>query len=167
MGVDPEAYHKPVSSDEYEAVTTGPACENMKHWLITGAAEPGQFAHRAEFLEALLKCDYRDNWENEWAERYFPLTADQWVNFTTIGSGYKLRHFEHSGLPFFQNKWKERYGIYVPDSTHVKLLLHIGTSPHDRSRHSARAVHPQPEWQPRVQTLGVFPTAECQRQIGS
>jgi hypothetical protein len=124
MAVDADAYRRKVSEEEFRAVSTGPASENMAHWLITGAAEPGQFAHRAEFLEALLKCDYRDNWENEWRERYFPLTADQWVNFTTIGSGYELRHFDHSGIPYLQQKWKDRYGIYVPDSTHVKLLLH-------------------------------------------
>jgi hypothetical protein len=124
MAVDVDAYHRKVSEEEFRAVSTGPASENMAHWLLTGADVPGQFAHRAEFLEALLKCDYRDNWENEWVERYFPLTADQWVNFTTIGSGYKLRHFEHSGIPYLQQKWKDRYGIYVPDSTHVKLLLH-------------------------------------------
>ncbi|MDG4856413.1 class I SAM-dependent methyltransferase [Mesorhizobium sp. WSM4982] len=124
MGVDREAYHTPVSEEEFRAVTSGPAAENMRHWLLEGAAEPGMFSHRAELLEALLKCDYRDNWDNELAERYFPLTADQWVNFTTVGSGYRLRHFDHSPIPFLQAKWKERYGLYVPDATHVKLLLH-------------------------------------------
>jgi hypothetical protein len=99
----------------------------MAHFLSFGVVKPGVFSSRAEFLEGLLKADYRDNWENEYAERYFPLTSEQWLNFTTVGSGYKLRHFEHYPLPALQQKWLDRYGIFVADPTHIKMLLQKDT----------------------------------------
>lgn len=125
MGVEEATYHQKVSTSEFMSVVRGPTSEAMGHWLVNQAAEAGEFQHRAEFLEALLKCEhYGPDWNIEAAERFFPLTAEQWVNFTTVGSGYKLRHFEHTPLLALQHKWKERYGgLYVPDPTHVKLLL--------------------------------------------
>lgn len=119
MAVEADAFRQSPGEDA-EAAYRDP---HVAHFLTYGVEEPGSFKHRAEFLEGLLKADYRDNWENEYAERYFPLTSEQWLNFTTVGSGYRLRHFEHTPLPFLQQKWKERYGIHVPDPTHIKMIL--------------------------------------------
>lgn len=120
MAVEDATYTIPVSTEEAEKALR---CEAMGHFALYGTQTPGQFAHRAEFLEGLLKSGYRDNWENEYKERYFPLTAEQWLNYTTIGTGYALRHFDHSPLPYLQQRWWEQYGLHVPDATHVKLLL--------------------------------------------
>lgn len=120
MAVGADALARGPGVEDAEAVYRDP---NMAHFLSLGVEKPGTFSNRAEFLEGLLKADYRDNWQNEYAERYFPLTAEQWLNYTTVGSGYKLRHFEHSALPYLQHHWAERYGVFVPDPTHIKLIL--------------------------------------------
>lgn len=131
MAVEADAFHHSPGVADTEAVCRDP---NMAHFLLYGVEEPGTFSHRAEFLEGLLKADYRDNWENEYAERYFPLTAEQWFLATTLPGTYQLRHFEHSPVPFLQAKWRERYGIHVPDPTHIKLILQRRPRAHQSNR---------------------------------
>lgn len=120
MAVEAEALRRSPDVSITEAV-----CRNadIAHFLLHGAREPGTFSSQAELLEGLLKANYRDNWQAEYAERYFPLSSEQWLNWTTIGSGYKLRHFEHTPLPFHQARWRRRYGVTVEDPTHIKMLL--------------------------------------------
>ncbi|WP_269929959.1 hypothetical protein [Aminobacter sp. HY435] len=114
MAVEERAHHVSPEPAEYAATW-----DNDRIRTVVYNERPT----RAGWLQALLKADYADNFENELRENYFPLTAEQWLNFTTIGTGYKLRHFEHAPLAFLQRKWREQYGIYVPDPTHIKLLL--------------------------------------------
>lgn len=121
MACEDRAHDDDITASEHDAMT--------RNWRLTHAVGShtvqfdAAYASRAEFLQGLLKADYEDNWDNELEENYFPLTAEQWLNLTTIGSGYKLRHFEHAPLAFLQQKWREQYGIYVADPTHIKLLL--------------------------------------------
>lgn len=96
---------------------------DIAHFLAFGSREPGTFSSQAELLEGLLKAGYRDNWQQEYAERYFPLTSEQWLNWTTIASGYRLRHFEHGPLPHLQALWRRKHGVTVSDPTHIKMLL--------------------------------------------
>lgn len=119
MAVEEGAYRKPVAKAEINAALED---EDLGHFLRHGTKEAMVFQNRAEFLEGLLKCRYEDK-AREYAESYFPLTSEQWLNWTTIGSGYKLRHFEHTPLLFLQRWWAEKFGLFIPDPTHVKLLL--------------------------------------------
>jgi hypothetical protein len=127
MGVEASAYHAgSVDDADVRRALMSPAAEPLRLWVIHSAMSPGGFSSRAEFLEALLKCEHHGspNWEHALEETFLTLSAEQWLNYTTIGTGYKLRHFEHTPLLALQNKWRDRYdGLYVPDPTHVKLLL--------------------------------------------
>lgn len=81
----------------------------------------------ADILQVLLKARYPENAEREAAEDYFAVTAEQFLNWTTIGSGYRLRHFDHAPLPYLVEDWKRRYGLTITEPTHVKLLLQRST----------------------------------------
>jgi len=95
----------------------------MRDVVLYGTGGNFAFQNRAEMLQALLKYRYEDDIHKELAENYFPLSAEQWLNATTIGSGYQLMHFDHYSLPFNRERWFDDFGVNVPDPTHIKILL--------------------------------------------
>lgn len=120
MCVEEAAHHHYLTDDEWLVLCSAgdTLVTAMKQHTKSGTAPT-----RAAWLEGLLKAQYPDNLEAELKESYFPLTSEQWHNWTTVGSGYKLRHFDHAPVPHIQRKWHTAYGIWVPDATHIKLLL--------------------------------------------
>lgn len=121
MCVEQEAHYKGVTETEWDA--TVPCFDEDVADELEDYLPFHKDATRAQWLEALLKAQYPDNLEAELKESYFPLTSEQWHNWSTIGSGYKLRHFDHAPVPHIQRKWHKQYGLWVPDATHIKLLL--------------------------------------------
>lgn len=82
-----------------------------------------EFQSHADFLQALLKYRYTENIRAEIEEDYFSLTSEQWHNIVTIGSGYKLHHFDHHSVPWHRENWKRDFGLDIEDPTHIKIIL--------------------------------------------
>lgn len=78
---------------------------------------------RADWLQAMLKYRYTDDIQKEQAEDYFALTAQQWHNYCTIGTGYELVYFDHHSLPYWREQWKKDFDLDIPDPTHIKIIL--------------------------------------------
>lgn len=119
MAVEVDLKTTPVESDLELLLLRS---SKLTHWLLYGASTVGTFSNRAEMLQALLKYPYADT-AREYAEDYFALSAEQYLNLTTIGSGYSLRHFEHYSMPYHVERWKKDFGVTIMDPTHIKLLL--------------------------------------------
>lgn len=78
----------------------------------------------SDYLQAMLKARYPENAKREAEEDYFPVTTEQMLNTCTVGSGYKLRHFEHASLPYVVNEWLNTRGVDLThEPTHIKMLL--------------------------------------------
>lgn len=77
----------------------------------------------SDYLQAVLKARYPENADREAMENYFPVTVEAMLNMCTVGSGYKLRHFEHAPLQFLVDEWRAKTGETLRDPTHVKMLL--------------------------------------------
>lgn len=78
-----------------------------------------------QHIQALLKLPYQgtSDFDKECKENYLPLTFEEYLNVSTIGSGFKLRHIDHTPLRWLQNYWVSNCGIHVTDPTHIKMLL--------------------------------------------
>lgn len=115
MAVEREAWSLPPTYKEAEAL----CCSSLyEPWMLNGRG----MENRGDMLHGLLKYRYGD-WGREYAENYLPLTSEEYLNLTTVGSGYRLRHFEHYSYEFHRKRWQADFGITVPDCTHIKLLL--------------------------------------------
>ena len=115
MAVEQDAWATPPLYREAEALCCAPA---YQQWMLSG----GGMENRGDMLHGLLKYRYGD-WEREYAENYLPLSSEEYLNLTTVGSGYRLRHFEHYSYEFHRKQWQEDFGITISDATHVKILL--------------------------------------------
>ncbi len=115
-----DAEHTPVS---HETVATLKANKKLAYTVVYGPSVPGFIRNRSELLQCLLKYRYTTNLFKECRENYFPMSAEAWLNRTTIGSGYKLRHFEHYALPYNVRTWADELGLTIKDPTHIKILL--------------------------------------------
>lgn len=120
MAVSLEAYTSKVDPVTEARLASAPELQDV---LLFGTKEPGCFESRAEMLQALLKFGYDADLEKELSENYFPITAEQYLNFTMVGSGYSVRHYEHYSLKHHRDRWSEMFGVKVCDPTHIKLIL--------------------------------------------
>lgn len=120
MAVELDTMTQPVDGTIMSTLAANPL---MSQVLLYGVQEPGIFASRADMLQGLLKYRYEDDLHKELDENYFPLSSEQWLNLTNIGSGYAVRHFDHYSLPFNRAKWFQDFGLNIPDATHIKLIL--------------------------------------------
>jgi len=77
----------------------------------------------SDYLQVILKARYPENMAREMEEDYFPVSAEAMLNTCTVGTGYKLRHFEHAPLPFLMREWMLQYKQSIKDPTHIKMLL--------------------------------------------
>lgn len=78
------------------------------------------------FMHFLLKYRYKDNWEREVKENYFPLTVEQ-VNYIrkNIGRKYEQIFFNHFSVPFIRKQINKDFGIDAPWETHYKAILEL------------------------------------------
>lgn len=77
----------------------------------------------ADYLQAIMKVRYPHDADREAEEDYFPVDVETMLNTCTLGSGYKLRYFDHAPLPFLVAEWRAKTGETLTEATHVKLLL--------------------------------------------
>lgn len=82
----------------------------------------GSVKSQKNLLHYLMKYRYRENWNREVRENYFPITVEQLLNMIPTDK-YRIVYFNHYILPYNRNKIYEDFGIELKDNTHVKVLL--------------------------------------------
>lgn len=80
------------------------------------------FIHYEEFLDFLLKIDYKDNWDREVNEWYLGFNPDL-VHYLTRDEKYYTAFQQIYTLPFFKEKIQKRFGFDLRVPTHIKLVL--------------------------------------------
>lgn len=71
-----------------------------------------------------MKYRYKENWDREVRENYFPITLEQLLSKIPTYK-YEIIYFEDYILPFTSNKIKQDFDVDIHDNTHVKLLLQL------------------------------------------
>jgi len=74
-----------------------------------------------DLLHFFLKYRYRENWDRESVENYFPITSEELLKL--VPDNYKIIHLEEYPLDWTKNNIKETFGYDIKDNTHIKLLL--------------------------------------------
>ena len=82
----------------------------------------GSIKENRNLVHFLMKYRYKDNWNREVRENYFPITLEQLLSNIPTDK-YEIIYFEDYILPFIKNQIKEDFDIDLHDNTHVKLLL--------------------------------------------
>lgn len=82
----------------------------------------GSIKSQKNLLHYLMKYRYKENWNREVRENYFPITVEQLLSMIPTDK-YRIVYFSHYILPFNRNKILEDFGIELKDNTHVKILL--------------------------------------------
>ena len=81
----------------------------------------GSIDYNENLLQFFLTYRYKENWDREVRENYFPYTIEEFLH--KIPNHYEVVHFEHYTLPFVKEQiWKD-FGIQLTDNTHGKILL--------------------------------------------
>lgn len=83
----------------------------------------GHIDRNENLLQFLLTYRYKENWDREVRENYFPYTIEEFLN--RIPKCYEVVHFEHYVLPFVRECVAVDFGIDVPGNTHAKILLRL------------------------------------------
>ena len=82
----------------------------------------GDIKTESSLIHLLLKYRYKENWEREVKENYFPITVEEFLSIIPTNQ-YKIIYFDHYMLPFNKEQiWKD-FGIKLKDNTHMKILL--------------------------------------------
>lgn len=92
-----------------------------RKYLLDFISKSGDIINNKNLIHYLLKYRYKDNWEREVRENYFPLTKE--TLYTKIPNNFKIRYEEHFILPFIQRKIEEDFNILVKDNTHLKTII--------------------------------------------
>lgn len=82
----------------------------------------GSLRENRNMVHFLMKYRYRENWDREVRENYFPITLEKILSKIPTNL-YEIVYFEDYKLPYTANKVKEDFGIEIHDNTHVKILL--------------------------------------------
>lgn len=81
----------------------------------------GPLDYNENLLQFFLTYRYKENWDREVRENYFPHTMEAFLH--KIPDCYEIVHFEHYTLPFVREQvWKD-FGVQLTDPTHGKILL--------------------------------------------
>lgn len=83
----------------------------------------GSIDYNENLLQFLLTYRYKENWDREVRENYFPHTIEEFLH--KIPEHYEIVYFEHYTLPFVRESvWKD-FGVQVTEPTHGKILLRL------------------------------------------
>ncbi len=83
----------------------------------------GSLDNNENLLQFFLTYRYKENWDREVRENYFPHTIEEFLG--KIPEQYEVVYFEHYTLPFIREQvWKD-FGVQLTDSTHGKILLRL------------------------------------------
>ena len=83
----------------------------------------GSLDYNENLLQFFLTYRYKENWDREVRENYFPHTVEQFLN--KIPDHYQVVYFKHYTLPFVRDQvWKD-FGVQITEPTHAKILLKL------------------------------------------
>ena len=83
----------------------------------------GSINYNENLLQFFLTYRYKENWDREVRENYFPHTIEEFLH--KIPDWYEVVHFEHYTLPFVREQvWKD-FGVQLNEPTHGKILLKL------------------------------------------
>lgn len=86
-------------------------------------AHMGSLNYSENLLQFFLTYRYKENWDREVRENYFPHTIEEFLH--KIPDWYEVVHFEHYTLPFVREQvWKD-FGVQLNEPTHGKILLKL------------------------------------------
>lgn len=83
----------------------------------------GSLDYNENLLQFFLTYRYKENWDREVRENYFPHTIEQFLG--KIPDHYEVVHFEHYTLPFVREQVRKDFGVQLIDPTHGKILLKL------------------------------------------
>lgn len=83
----------------------------------------GSLDYNENLLQFFLTYRYKENWDREVREDYFPHTIEHFLH--KVPDHYQVVYFEHYALPFVREQvWKD-FGIQITEPTHAKILLKL------------------------------------------
>lgn len=83
----------------------------------------GPIDYNENLLQFFLTYRYKENWDREVRENYFPYTIEQFLY--RIPNYYEVVYFEHYTLPFIQEQVFKDFGVQLMYPTHGKILLKL------------------------------------------
>ena len=83
----------------------------------------GSLDYNENLLQFFLTYRYKENWDREVRENYFPHTIEEFLH--KIPDWYEVVYFEHYTLPFIREQVWNDFGVQLTDSTHGKILLRL------------------------------------------
>lgn len=81
----------------------------------------GPLEENHNLLQFFLTYRYKENWDREVRENYFPYSVEQFLS--KMPNDYEVVHFAHYTLPFLRTVVLEDFGVQLQDATHAKILL--------------------------------------------
>lgn len=81
----------------------------------------GSIKNNKNLIHYLMKYRYKDNWEREVRENYFPLSREMLDRL--IPDNFKIRYETMFALPYTQRVVERDFGIEIKDNTHLKMIL--------------------------------------------
>lgn len=83
----------------------------------------GSLDYNENLLQFFLTYRYKENWDREVRENYFPHSIEEFLYKIPIN--YEVVYFEHYTLPFVRSQvWKD-FNVQLTDPTHGKILLKL------------------------------------------
>lgn len=76
----------------------------------------------ADYSQLLLKYWYKENWDRESKENYFPISLDEVIG-KVFNSKYRIDFMYNFSIPYVINKIYSDLGIVYSENTHYKLVL--------------------------------------------
>lgn len=83
----------------------------------------GSIDYNQNLLQFFLTYRYKENWNREVRENYFPHTIEEFLN--KIPDHYEVVYFEHYTLPFVKEQVQKDFNVQLVDFTHGKILLKL------------------------------------------
>ena len=83
----------------------------------------GPIDYNENLLQFFLTYRYKENWDREVRENYFPYTIEQFLY--RIPNHYEIVYFEHYTLPFIREQVFKDFGVQLKNPTHGKILLKL------------------------------------------
>lgn len=112
------------SSYQSDEISVAKIRQRFNHKLMSDfESYCGHINRNENLLQFLLTYRYKENWDREVRENYFPHTIEEFLN--RIPKCYEVVYFEHYVLPFVRECVARDFGIDVPGNTHAKILLRL------------------------------------------
>ena len=86
----------------------------------------GSITKLKDMTHFLLKYRYKNNWERELNENYFPLTVEEILEqFNPTVGKMEILYQNHYLLPFLKDRVKQDFDIDLKEATHLQLIVKL------------------------------------------